>query len=98
MIASPEYVRVNPTGKRLAITGDFVPGQIKSIVSLVIAVRIGRISAHRDMADGGEDPMREDNGSGARQSAGERGALPLRLPASCRIASVIPCLEYHPIR
>src|SRR5882724_4604161 len=63
-IARARHMARHPGLERLALARDAVPGLIKSVVALVIALGIRRPGTMRHEADGAHDEMRENAGVG----------------------------------
>src|SRR5262245_58533808 len=61
VIASPDHMTIDPLAKGLTLTRNFVPGEIKSVVSRVITMRIRWIGTNGDMSDRGHHPVRQHN-------------------------------------
>src|SRR3982074_1504469 len=60
-----EHVRLHPGEKAVAVAGDRVPGLVKRVVALVVAVRIGWMRPARHPGNGADGPARQDHGVGA---------------------------------
>src|ERR1700716_3717016 len=60
-----EHVRLHPGEKAVAVAGDRVPGLVKRVVALVVAVRIGWMRPARHAGNGADGPARQDHGVGA---------------------------------
>src|SRR5438105_8224048 len=61
MVATAKYVPGYPLSEPLAVAGDPIPSQVKSVVSCVVAMRIRGVSTRRNLGNRRDNPVRQND-------------------------------------
>ena len=61
MVATAKHMLGYPRSEPVAVAGDFIPSQIKSVVPCVVAMRIRGVSTRRHLGNCRDDPVRQND-------------------------------------
>src|SRR5438132_2678753 len=61
MVATAKYVPGYPLSEPLAVAGDLIPSQVKSVVPCVVAMRIRGVSTRRHLGNRRDYPVRQND-------------------------------------